>query len=233
MKNKFLLMGVVTALFAVIVLPSAFATETDVNASVGSGALTLTAEGDFAAPLTFTALETPPVTDQTLTITKAAATNYFAFGDSDDTNGGSVQMYLDSNAAGELQCQESVPGSDVDGNFVYTGNSSAQECLSFANLTFYPDNALTAPTVGQTATDNAYYIAASTTNIGTAVTEGSFNADFADGKQAATASAAYQYFSHTSATPIWVQLSLEQLDLLVPAGSNTGSYASTLTLTVL
>jgi hypothetical protein len=113
MKNKFLLMAVISALGALLVLPSALGVttsqDTDVEVNIDSGDFTLTAHGNMAVPVNY-GMQAIPNEDLVLSVTREVefANHYFQFKDYQSgagDEGGEILIKLtgDFEAAGSIQ----------------------------------------------------------------------------------------------------------------------------------
>ena len=214
-------MAVLSALSAVIVLPSVFADQSiDLSAAIGSGALTITAHGDFTSAIALNSLSNPPLSDTVVSATTDYSTDYFKLTDSTSTDGSKLRIKMSSSDSG---------------NFIYSGSSDLQGNITVSNFIFGPKLSggdYIAPTIGLNATDTGYIIASET--AASAEVPGLYAFDTTYGVTPYTKSLAgtYHDFMISSATaPYAMQVGISKLALTVPAGSNAGSYTSTIVVT--
>jgi len=212
-------MAVVSALFTLVIVPSAMATETagDVNASIGSGEFSITASGAFTNTLNLS-LPTPPVADTSATSYYTAANDYFTFIDGTANQGGMMSLHL-------------------DGDFVYSDTGAGVPNIAATQLNYgaavsHASNSIAVDPVVSTTLDSA--ITARIVKTTTAATAEninlySFNSSFSSGTRLLQATstlgnAATNYFASTAANPMEVNVRLEKLNLVVPGGSAAGAY---------
>lgn len=223
MKNKFLLLAVVSALFAIVVIPSAFATEqdTDIVTQIESGSFTLTAHGVFSTGQVTLSNITPPVVDTTYSVTTVCNdTDYFKLTDYSANQGARINLALSSSAAGA---------------FVYSGNASATlNNIPVANLKFVPNDGFAPAKAVDAGNRTVNIISASTTDSEEDTSLVDFHTDYSAGvfdrvasNDTAGGSGSY-YFMHIMDAPGLMNVCLEKFKLLVPGGSNAGTYTTTL-----
>jgi len=231
MKNKFLILGLVSALFALMTLPSAFATETtgEVAGSIAAGSLTLTGAGAFdGSRITLNSLAAPPSTDSTVSFTTANVADKFTIEDATADSGNKLTFKLSSSDSG---------------NFVYSGTSGgATNNISASRMTFIPrysgSAAITANVVSGTSDVDATVtiITANTSNLSDNST-GSFTFDSSltgdtFTKHALMNKASFNYVISSIKNPHSYEVRLDKMDLSIPAYRATGTYKSTLLVTL-
>lgn len=231
MKNKFLVMAVVTSMVAALMAPAVFADEAPaVTTTIPAGVLTLDGVNAYASSsVSLTGVAEPPVIDKSATFSSVPASDYFTLTDTTSADGAKVMVKLSSASAGA---------------FVYSGTSDTQllNPIPAANFKLYPNisgGAYANPTVSLTqavasdTTDYSFVVDHTNTSAdGEVLTNYTFPvASAAVDYSIAMSGVNQNYFVSTTSGPLVGTLRLDRMVLTVPGGSNSGDYASTLVVT--
>lgn len=217
MKNKFLLMAVISALAALVIVPSTMAAtgdETDVSASITSGEFLLTAHGAFAessiglgsAPRSINAQTVSAVQDFS-----ATSLNYFRLLDYVADGGANVSVALNK-------------------DFEYSGTASASFDISGTNLDiipFFDGGSPVAPTCADDWSTSCQLMTASSSSQ-VAATDFTFAAEYSTGVAPAVTGTTADYVTTDTPYPYVLRFGMEKLKLTIPADAVNGTYNSTL-----
>ncbi len=231
MKNRFLVMAVVSALLAVIILPSAGNAATsdtsEFSASVDAGVFSLVASGDFTAGITLSGVGQVPVVATDSAWSATSADDFVTIIDSDDTDGFHVNLHMISSASS-------------DGDFSYTGSATGQADIPVGNFRYIANISATgdttvAPIFGDddsTAYTWSIITGSSTAAASTSATAYKWTTTVANGNsQTAVGATPSEYFTSTMNVPVKGTLRIDKFILSVPAFSSEGAYTSTLQIT--
>jgi hypothetical protein len=228
MKNKFLVMAVMTSMVAALMAPAVFAVTGEtpaVTTNIPEGTLTLQGAGAYADPsIALTGIATPPVVDESATFSSNPEADYFTLTDTTSMDGAKVSVKTSSDGGGGA--------AGVAGDFAYTGFSSAQLAIPAANFVLVPNvsgGSYVAPTASNTGNADDTFIVdtANTAADGEVLT----NYSFIGTTSLPMTSSNQIYFRSTASGPLVGTLRLDRLVLTVPGGSNAGDYAATLVIT--
>ncbi len=221
MKNKFLTMAVASALFAVVVLPSAMADETPtVTTSIGTGTFSLQGQNAWdGSDISLTGLSAPPTADTDVTF-DAGATDNFILTDFDATAGATVQLAMsDSNwtyAGSTSQAADYITAEDMD--VIANYNGSAVDPTIATDSSSATFNILTASTASTAQSSSSY----------------AFHPDFSSATQnnaKELSTTAFSYFESDASAPYKGEMRIDRLELTIPAFAGVGDYSNVLYVT--
>ncbi len=221
MKNKFLLMAVISALAALVIVPSTMAAtseNTDVSANVESGEFYLTAGTGFTSAISL-GTTARNVEKQYVSATRPfdGTNNYFELKDYYADRGAVISVMLDE----DFIYDDTVAGGpDIDGeNLMFYAQETSGDAVS--------------PTCEKNTYGGACTVLLGSTSIEASATSNyRFNDYYYSAskffKKSATVGSLDEYLTASTTKPYKLRFGMEKLHLQIPADSLNGAYTTTL-----